>query len=286
LRTKSNTGAGYTPRANVTAAHAHTAKRPGNETVDEALRWLGQDQRQPFFLWVHLYDPHTPYAAPRDYAAQFPRTLAGAYDAEIAYADAQLGRILGALESDGRIDRTVIAVLGDHGEMLGEHGELTHGFFVYDAAVRIPAVIVAPGLAPRVVKDQVRIVDVMPTLLELLGPTLGRPRVDTLKGSRHANMKELRPLGGAIRILFAFDPRRMAILLDRADELVNDEGMRATVAALYAHRFRETLHVIRLLESFDIHLAFGIPVLVDNRLAIPADLNYCVRRFLGALHNI
>ncbi len=143
-------------------------QRPGNETVDEALRWLGQDQRQPFFLWVHLYDPHTPYAAPRDYAAQFPRTLAGAYDAEIAYADAQLGRILGALESDGRIDRTVIAVLGDHGEMLGEHGELTHGFFVYDAAVRIPAVVVAPGLAARVVKDQVRIVDVMPTLLELL----------------------------------------------------------------------------------------------------------------------
>ncbi len=143
-------------------------QRPGNETVDEALRWLGQDQRQPFFLWVHLYDPHTPYAAPRDYAAQFPRTLAGAYDAEIAYADAQLGRILDALESDGRLGRTVIAVLGDHGEMLGEHGELTHGFFVYDAAVRIPAVVVAPGLAPRVVKDQVRIVDVMPTLLELL----------------------------------------------------------------------------------------------------------------------
>ena len=88
-----------------------------------------------------------------DYAAQFPRTLAGAYDAEIAYADAQLGRILGALESDGRIDRTVIAVLGDHGEMLGEHGELTHGFFVYDAAVRI-RVIVAPGLAARVVKTR------------------------------------------------------------------------------------------------------------------------------------
>ena len=69
----------------------------------------------------------------------------------------------------------MVAVLGDHGEMLGEHGELTHGFFVYDSAVRIPLVVAAPGLAPRVVQDQVRIVDVMPTLLELLEVPLRRP---------------------------------------------------------------------------------------------------------------
>ena len=144
-------------------------QRPGHETVDEALRWLAAERERPFFLWVHLYDPHTPYAAPREYAARFPRTLVGAYDAEIAATDAQLGRLLDALEADGRLGRTVVAVLGDHGEMLGEHGELTHGFFVYDSAVRIPLVVAAPGLAPRVVRDQVRIVDVMPTLLELLG---------------------------------------------------------------------------------------------------------------------
>jgi arylsulfatase A-like enzyme/Flp pilus assembly protein TadD len=144
-------------------------QRPGSETVDEALRWLEAEHERPFFLWVHLYDAHTPYAAPREYAAQFPRTLAGAYDAEIAYADAQLGRVLDALERDGRLASTAVAVLGDHGEMLGEHGELTHGFFVYDAAVRIPLVVAAPGVAPRTVPDQVRIVDLMPTLLELLG---------------------------------------------------------------------------------------------------------------------
>ncbi|HSD28560.1 MAG TPA: sulfatase-like hydrolase/transferase, partial [Vicinamibacteria bacterium] len=143
-------------------------QRPGNETVDEALRWLAADEEKPFFLWVHLYDPHTPYAAPREYGAQFPRGLLGAYDAEIAFADAQLGRLLDALAADGRLERTAVAVLGDHGEMLGEHGELTHGFFVYDAAVRIPLVVAAPGLPPRVIEDQVRIVDVMPTLLELL----------------------------------------------------------------------------------------------------------------------
>jgi arylsulfatase A-like enzyme/Tfp pilus assembly protein PilF len=143
-------------------------QRPGNETVDEALGWLEAERERPFFLWVHLYDAHTPYAAPREFASSFPRTLAGAYDAEIAYADAQLGRVLDALERDSRLERTVVAVLGDHGEMLGEHGELTHGFFVYDSAVRIPLVVAAPGLLPREVRDQVRIVDVMPTLLELL----------------------------------------------------------------------------------------------------------------------
>jgi arylsulfatase A-like enzyme/Flp pilus assembly protein TadD len=143
-------------------------QRPGRETVDAALEWLEAEHGRPFFLWVHLYDPHTPYAAPREVASAFPRTLVGAYDAEIATADAQLGRLLDALEADGRLERTVVAALADHGEMLGEHGEPTHGFFVYDAAVRIPLVIAARGLAPRVVEDQVRIVDVMPTLLELL----------------------------------------------------------------------------------------------------------------------
>ncbi len=143
-------------------------QRPGRETVDAALEWLAAERGEPFFLWVHLYDPHTPYSAPREIASAFPRTLVGAYDAEIATADAQLGRLLDALERDGRLDRTVVAALADHGEMLGEHGEPTHGFFVYDAAVRIPLVIAAPGVAPRVVEDQVRIVDVMPTLLELL----------------------------------------------------------------------------------------------------------------------
>jgi arylsulfatase A-like enzyme/Tfp pilus assembly protein PilF len=142
-------------------------QRQGAETVDAAVRWLGEDTDRPFFLWVHLYDPHTPYAAPTDWARRFPRSMAGAYDAEIAYADFQLGRVLDALGD--RRDETVVAVLADHGEMLGEHGEQTHGFFIYDAAVRIPMVIAGPGLPPRVVEDQVRIVDVMPTVLEVLG---------------------------------------------------------------------------------------------------------------------
>jgi arylsulfatase A-like enzyme/Tfp pilus assembly protein PilF len=150
-------------------AHGMDAiQRPGHETVDAATAWLKEDRRRPFFLWVHLYDPHTPYAAPPEWAQRFPRTASGAYDAEIAFADAQLGRLLDVLEADGRLGRTVVAVLGDHGEMLGEHGEATHGFFVYEAAVRIPLVVAGPGVPARLVEDQVRIVDVMPTVLELL----------------------------------------------------------------------------------------------------------------------
>ena len=151
------------------AASMDAIQRPGSETVDVALRWLAEEGERPFFAWVHLYDPHAPYAPPEPFASQFPRTASGAYDGEIATADAQLGRLLDALESDGRLPRTLVAVLGDHGEMLGEHDEMTHGFFVYDPVVHIPLILAGPGVPQRVVKEQVRIVDVMPTLLALLG---------------------------------------------------------------------------------------------------------------------
>jgi arylsulfatase A-like enzyme/tetratricopeptide (TPR) repeat protein len=144
-------------------------QRPGSEVVDRALEWLRADQRRPFFGWVHLYDAHTPYESPEPFRSRFPRTRDGAYDAEIASADAQIGRLLEGLRADGRLDDTLVVVVADHGEMLGEHGELTHGFFIYDAATHIPLIISGPGVPARVVSDQVRIVDVMPTALSLLG---------------------------------------------------------------------------------------------------------------------
>jgi arylsulfatase A-like enzyme/Tfp pilus assembly protein PilF len=150
------------------AAGMDAIQRPGRETVDEALRWLEEDRGRPFFAWVHLYDPHTPYRPPEEFAAAFPATASGAYDGEIAATDVQVGRLLDALAADGRLERTVVAVLGDHGEMLGEHGEQTHGFFIYDAAVHIPLIVAGPRVPAAVVNDQVRIVDVMPTVLELL----------------------------------------------------------------------------------------------------------------------
>jgi arylsulfatase A-like enzyme/tetratricopeptide (TPR) repeat protein len=152
-----------------TAQGMDAIQRPGSEVVDQALAWLGADRERPFFAWVHLYDPHTPYAAPEPYRSRFPRTASGAYDAEIATADAQVGRLLDALEESDRLDDTLVIVVGDHGEMLGEHGEQTHGFFVYNAAVHIPMIVAGPGVGTREIPDQVRIVDVMPTALDLLG---------------------------------------------------------------------------------------------------------------------
>ncbi len=144
-------------------------QRPGSDVVNAATAWLKQPGSGPFFAWVHLYDAHTPYAAPAEFAAQFPDTRDGAYDAEVAYADSQVGRLLATLQADGRLDNTVVVLLADHGEQLGEHREQSHGFFVYDASVQIPLIIAGPGVATRVVPDQVRIVDVMPTVLDLAG---------------------------------------------------------------------------------------------------------------------
>ena len=100
-------------------------QRPGSETVEQAMAWLGEDRARPFFAWVHLYDPHAPYEAPEPYRSRFPATLQGAYDAEIASADADVGRLLDGLARQGRLEDTLVVVLADHGEMLGEHGEQT-----------------------------------------------------------------------------------------------------------------------------------------------------------------
>lgn len=146
------------------------AQHPGNEVVDKALAWLGTGNAdQPFLAWVHLYDPHAPYEPPEPYRSRFPATPAGAYDGEVAATDAQVGRLLQQLERSGQLARTIVVVVGDHGESLGEHGEQQHGFFVYDAAVHIPLIVAGPGVPIRVVTDQVRIVDVMPTVLQLAG---------------------------------------------------------------------------------------------------------------------
>jgi choline-sulfatase len=143
-------------------------QRPGSEVVSKAIQWLDEDRSRPFFAWIHLYEPHAPYDPPEPIRARFPPTMIGAYDGEVATADIQVARLIGQLAAAGRLDRTMVAILGDHGESLGEHGEEQHGFFVYDADIRIPLIIAAPRLPARVVNDHVRIVDVMPTILQLL----------------------------------------------------------------------------------------------------------------------
>jgi arylsulfatase A-like enzyme/Tfp pilus assembly protein PilF len=150
-------------------------QRRGDAVVDRALQWLDGAGSQPFFGWVHLYDAHAPYEAPPPFGARFKTSP---YDGEIAYVDACIGRLVASLERSGRLDRTIVSVVADHGEGLGEHGEQEHGMFLYEEVLRIPWIVRLPGRAHagRIVSETVRAIDVLPTLAALAAVTL--PRVD------------------------------------------------------------------------------------------------------------
>jgi arylsulfatase A-like enzyme/Flp pilus assembly protein TadD len=162
-----------------TAGVVLEAERPGREVVDRALAWLGQDTR-PFFLWVHLYDAHAPYTPPSPWRERHPGRP---YDGEISSVDEQVGRLLQELEKRGLAGRTAVAVVADHGEGLGEHGELTHGLLLYEPTLRVPFLLRSPGLpAGAVLRTPVSLVDLAPTLAGLLGKSLPAPSGRTLDG--------------------------------------------------------------------------------------------------------
>ncbi len=145
-------------------------ERRAGVVVDRALSWLRSQSGKQFFAWVHLYDPHEPYDPPAPFREKYRKNL---YDGEVAYTDQQLGRFLDAVGRKSPADKTLIVVLADHGESLGEHGEFNHGVFLYDATLRIPFLLVGPGVPAGVrVTQQTRTIDVLPTILELLG---GKP---------------------------------------------------------------------------------------------------------------
>ena len=143
------------------------AERRAGDTVDRAVQWLDQRSGKPFFLWVHLYDPHTPYDPPSPYREQYKDRP---YDGEIAYTDREIGRLMDSLKSKSPPDKTLVAVLSDHGESLGEHGEYSHGVFLYDSTLRIAFLLAGPGVPSGMrVKPQARTIDFLPTILELMG---------------------------------------------------------------------------------------------------------------------
>ncbi len=157
-------------------------ERPGNVVADVTLDWLKKDwlekkslvknSQKNFFLWMHLYDPHFPYHPPEPYASEY---ATHPYDGEIAFADEQVGRLVRFLKEKGIYQNTVIVLCGDHGESLGEHGEKTHGFFIYNATMHVPLIIRVPenrlpeNAKVRTVDDPVSLVDLMPTVLGVLG---------------------------------------------------------------------------------------------------------------------
>ncbi|MGB2716448.1 MAG: sulfatase-like hydrolase/transferase [Vicinamibacterales bacterium] len=149
-------------------------QRPAAEVTAAAVAWLKARSRQPdgapWFLWAHYYDPHLPYDAPAKYVAA---SGGRPYDAEVSYVDAEVGNLLASIDRS----RTLVIVTADHGEALGDHGEPDHGFFLYDATLHVPLIVAGTGLGPghsqpvarRVVTEQVRSVDIAPTIAEIVG---------------------------------------------------------------------------------------------------------------------
>lgn len=139
-------------------------ERKAGEVVDKALSWL-KARPSPWFLWVHCYDPHDPYEPPAPFSVQYKKQP---YDGEVAYVDFALERLFAYLKENKLFDKTLIVLTGDHGESLGQHGELTHGLLAYNTTLWIPLIIVSPGLGPGKIDQYVCHIDIFPTVCDLL----------------------------------------------------------------------------------------------------------------------
>lgn len=158
-------------------------ERPGGETVDRASAWLDTHRAAPFFLWVHLFDPHAPYGRPDD-----GRSARERYTEEVAATDQQVNRLLQRLGPEAI--NTLVIVTADHGEAFGEHGEIGHSVFVYDTTLRVPLVLSGPGVPPAtVITGDVSLVDIAPTILALTGGAFeadGRSLVPAFSAGTHS----------------------------------------------------------------------------------------------------
>src|SRR5438034_6108146 len=144
-------------------------ERAGSATVAAAVAWINE-QRSPWFAWVHLYEPHFPYAPPEPFATRYRATP---YLGEVAAVDAALAPLLGPVLEQGAAGRTLVVLTGDHGESLGEHGEMTHGLFAYEGTLHVPLIVYQPRLFSKyrrsTIDEPVRHVDILPTILDALG---------------------------------------------------------------------------------------------------------------------
>jgi len=175
-------------------------QRPGAQTMDAASAWITGQTSSKFFLFAHLYEPHTPYAPPPEFAGGDP------YDGEVAYADALVGRLISTLKATGHYENATIILLSDHGEGLGDHGEQEHGMFLYRETIQVPLVIKMPGgrSAGRRVTEPVQHIDLMPTVLDLNG----LPGRSAMRGrSLRAAIEGSGPLPGASIYAETLSPR-------------------------------------------------------------------------------
>lgn len=157
------------------ARFLNTIQKRGDRTMAEATAWLAQGGDERRFAWIHLYDPHDPYEPPEPYASQY---AGRPYDGEVAWSDELIGRLDTALAANQLRDDTLLIVTSDHGEGLDEHKEAVHGFFVYETTLHVPLLLRGPGIAPGTKLGIVtRTVDLLPTVLDLLGLADRTPRV-------------------------------------------------------------------------------------------------------------
>jgi arylsulfatase A-like enzyme len=246
----------YSGGTSARCSGALPARRRAGEVVDEALSWLGRHDAEPFFAWIHLFDTHRPYDLPAEYKDRH----FDPYLAAIQYEDSQIARLLSYLEAGDLLQSTLIVVAGDHGESLGDHGEESHGIFLYQEALRVPFIVRGPGVSPRRVTAVARLVDVMPTVLDLFGvPTPGvdgvslaqvgtrtgsDPRLDVYSESMYPKRFGWAPL----RALRA--DRYKVIDAPRAElyDLANDPGEARNVLAEHP---TVAAAMLRRLRSFD-----------------------------------
>ncbi|MGZ5495833.1 MAG: sulfatase-like hydrolase/transferase [Candidatus Aminicenantales bacterium] len=167
------------------AAALDFPERPAEKTIAAAMDWLAA-QNGRWFLWVHLFDPHAPYAPPEPYASRF---AADPYSGEVAYVDETLGQLFGAIDARGESGRTLVVLTADHGESLGEHGEMTHSYFAYNSTLSVPLVVSVPGLKAARVEDLVSHEDIFPTVCDLLG----LPKPADVPGRSFRPLLERRP---------------------------------------------------------------------------------------------
>ncbi len=146
---------------------AGIVERKGGEASRFAIEWLEKHKNDKFFLFLHYYDPHYTYDPPQPFASSFKDNL---YAGEVAYTDYCIGQVIDKLKELGIYDSTLLIITGDHGEMLGEHGESEHGFFIYESAIKVPLIFRLPGRhKPKNIKELVGLIDIVPTVCSLLG---------------------------------------------------------------------------------------------------------------------
>lgn len=175
--------------------NASIAQRRGEETTDHAISWLKENKEKQFFLFMHYYDPHMPYDPPEP----FKSMIFHPYFAEIAYTDHCIGRVIEELKTLDLYDSTLVVITGDHGEMLGEHDETTHGYYIYQGNIKVPLIFKLPGKRKaKIVNDVVGIVDITPTVCSLLGIDIPRnvqgKDLSAYLGNEDASMPEDRYL--------------------------------------------------------------------------------------------